>query len=192
MKPHDPALYFSNPRLLGAVYYGLLSVVGTILIDAFLTILGIEEIVPLYQAILLGMIVASITGAICGKSIIYCPKPFRLKTFLIGFTMVLASLPFFALGLVLGMDSSGTTLFSIKSIHDLAYAYIVVLAYSYVLFGILLAIAAGFASIYLRGWLVYDILHTDKRKSMRLPRYVAGQARTKALHKAHSHATHRK
>lgn len=190
MKRHDPALLFSNPRLLGAIYYGLLSVVGTILIDAFLTLIGIEEAIPLYQAILLGMIVASATGALCGKSIVHCPKPFMLKTFLIGFTMVIASLPFFALGLILCMDESGTTLFSIKNFQDLVYAYLVVLAYSYVLFGIALAIAAGFASMYLRGWLVYDILHTDKRKSMRLPRFVAAQARPKSLHKAH--VTHRK
>lgn len=190
MKRLDSALLFSNPRLLGAIYYGLLSVVGTILINAFLTILGIEEVVPLYQAILLGMVIASATGALCGKSIIHCPKPFMLKTFLIGFTMVLASLPFFALGLILCMDESGTTLFTLTNAQDLVHAYFVVLTYSYVLFGIVLAIAAGFASIYLRGWLVYDILHTDKRKSMRLPRFVATQARPKSLHKAH--VSHRK
>ncbi|MGC1183404.1 hypothetical protein [Legionella sp.] len=185
MKKQDAALYFPNPRLLAAVYYGLLSVVGTILIDALLTLIGIKELVPLFQAIILGMIIASATGALCGKSIIYCPKPFIAKTFWIGFTMVIASLPFFALGLLLCMNESGTTLFSIKNFQDLAYAYLVVLAYSYILFGVFLALAAGFASIYLRGWLVYDILHTDKRKSMCLPRFVAARTRAKSLHKTH-------
>ncbi|MFT4058091.1 MAG: hypothetical protein QM652_00925 [Legionella sp.] len=186
MKKHDPALYFSNPRLLGAIYFGLLSVVGTILIDALLTFLGIKEIIPLYQAILIGMIVASATGALCSKQIIYCPKPFKFKTFWIGFTMVLASLPFFALGLVLGMSEEGSLLFSITNFKELAYTYVVILAYSYVLFGFLLAIAAGIAAVYLRGWLVYDILHTDKRRSMRLPRFVT------AHNKAKAHAMHRK
>jgi hypothetical protein len=189
MNDHDLALHFSNPRLLGAIYYGLLSVVGTILIDAFLTLFGIKEIIPLYQAILVGMIVASATGALCGKSIIYCPRPFKMKTFLIGFTMVLVSLPFFVLGLVLCMAEAETPLFSIKNFQDLAYSYIVVLAYSYILFGFLLAIASGLASIYLRGWFVYDILHTDKRKSMRLPRYVARKEHEK---EATAQASHKK
>lgn len=182
MKTEDSALHFSNPRILGAIYFGLLSVVGTILINAFLTLIGIRELVPLFQAIILGMIIASLTGAVCGKRIIYCPKPFVIKTFWIGFTMVLASLPFFALGLVFFMQDSGSSLFSFQNFKDIAYAYLVVLAYSYVLFGVVLAIAAGFASIYLRGWLVYDILHTDKRKSMRLPRFVAARNRAKSLH----------
>ncbi|WP_058535786.1 hypothetical protein [Legionella saoudiensis] len=190
MKTHDPALYFSNPRLLSAVYFGLLSVVGTILIDAFLSLIGIEDIVPLFEAIIVGMVVASATGAIFGKQIIYCPKPYMKKTFAIGFIMVILSLPFFALGLVFFMDKGSTVLFSIPNFKHLVYSYLVILGYSYILFGILLAIAAGGAAIYLRGWLVYDILHTDKRKHMRLPRFVSAQARTKTLRKAH--ATHHK
>lgn len=186
MKKYDPALQFSNPRLLGAVYYGLLSVVGTILINAFLTILGINEIVPLFKAILLGMVVASATGALFGKHIIHCPKPFQVKTFFLGFIMVIVSLPVFALGLVFFMDEAGTLVFSVSSFQNMVYAYLTILAYSYILFGILLAIACGFASIYLRGWLVYDILHTDKRRSMRLPRFVAAQAKAKSLQKAHT------
>lgn len=190
MKTQDPALHFSNPHLLGAIYFGLLSVVATILIDAFLILIGIEEIVPLFQAVLVGMVVASITGALFGKQIIHCPKPYVAKTFWTGFFMVILSLPFFALGLVFFMDPSEIGLFSITSFKDLAYSYLVVLAYSYVLFGILLAVAAGCAALYLRGWLVYDILHTDKRKSMRLPRFVSAQARAKLAHK--SHTTHHK
>lgn len=190
MKTHDPALYFSNPRLLGAIYFGLLSVVGTILIDAFLSLIGIEEFVPLFEAIIVGMIVASATGALFGKQIIHCPKPYFAKTFAIGFMMVILSLPFFALGLVFFMEKGATALFSISSFKNLAYSYLVILGYSYILFGILLAIASGCAAIYLRGWLVYDILHTDKRKNMRLPRFVSAQTRAKTLHKAHT--THHK
>lgn len=190
MKTHDPALYFSNPRLLGAVYFGLLSVVGTILIDAFLSLIGIEDYVPLFEAIIVGMIVASATGALFGKQIIHCPKPYMARTFVIGFLMVIVSLPFFALGLLFFMDKGSTALFSVSSFKNLTYSYLVILGYSYILFGFLLAIAAGGVAMYLRGWLVYDILHTDKRKSMRLPRFVSAQARTKTLHKAH--VTHHK
>ena len=172
--------------MLGAIYYGLLSVVGTILIDAFLTIIGIEEIVPLFKTILLGMVVASVTGALFGKRIIHCPKPYMSKTFWTGFTMVMASLPFFALGLVMFIDKSAYPSFSIKNFQGLIYSYFLVLSYSYILFGFLLAIGAGLASIYLRGWLVYDILHTDKRKSMSLPQYVKVHTKSKTVHKAHA------
>lgn len=172
MKKQDPALIFSNPRLLAAVYYGLLSVVGTILINAFLTTIGIAEIVPLFQAIILGMVVASITGALFGERIIHCPRPYKSKTFWTGFTMVILSLPFFDLGLVLFMDVSEKYLLKITNFQDLVSAYFLVLGYSYILFGILLAIASGFASMYLRGKLLYHILNTDREQSHSLPRYI--------------------
>lgn len=190
MKKSDPALTFSNPRLVAAIYYGLLSVVGTILINAFLTILGIQEIIPLFQAILIGMVVASATGALFGERIIHCPKPYMLKTFLTGFMMVIASLPFFALGLTFFMTAPDSHLFSINNVRDFFYAFMVILAYSYVLFGFLLAIGSGLASMYLRGHLVYDILHTDKRRSQSLPQFVVARPKPKPLHKAH--ATSRK
>lgn len=183
MNNHDQALSFANPRLLAALYYGLLSVIGTVLINGFLTLLEIREIIPLYETIVLGMVIAATTGAVFGKQIICCPKPYKYKTFFIGFSMVLMSLPLFALGLLFFITDSDAHLFSITTFRDLAYDYIVVLAYSYVLFGFFLAIGSGFASIYLRGWLVYAILHTDKRKNMHLPRFVAAHAKAMSLQK---------
>ena len=111
MKDYDQALHFSNPRLLCAIYFGVLSVVGTVLIDAFLTLLGIEELVPLYQSVILGMVISSATGALCGKVLIHSRKPFISKVFAIGFFMVLGSLPIFTLGLLWCMYENGTQLF---------------------------------------------------------------------------------
>lgn len=179
MNKQDPALDFPNPRLLATVYYGLLSVVGTILINAFLTTIGIKELVPLFQAIILGMVVASITGALFGKSIVHCPRPYKLKTFFLGFIMVLLSLPFFDLGLLLFMDTSENQALKVINFHDFVSAYLIVLGYSYILFGFLLAIASGLASIYLRRHFVYQILRTDRRQSHRLPQYVGSADRTK-------------
>ncbi len=180
MNKQDPALEFSNPRLLASVYYGLLSVVGTILINAFLTTIGYVELVPLFKAIILGMIVASITGAIFGERIVHCPEPYKLKTFLLGFIMVLLSLPFFDLGLLLFMDTTENQALKVNNFSDFLYAYCVVLLYSYILFGFLLAIASGLASIYLRGQFVHHILYTDKRKSHSLPRYKSAPKKTKS------------
>ncbi|KTD54336.1 hypothetical protein Lsai_3158 [Legionella sainthelensi] len=180
MKNEDPALTISNPRLLAAVYYGLLSVVGTILIDVLLTSLDIMEIVPLFQSIVLGVIVAAITGAIFGELIVHCPKPYKLKTFMLGFVMVLLSLPFFDLGLMYFIEESERPIFKITNFQDLFLSYLSVLGHSYILFGFLLAIAAGVASMYLRGLFVYQILHTDKRRSHRLPRYIGELDKVKA------------
>lgn len=164
MKTQDPALTFSNPRILAAIYFGLLSVVGTILINAFLTSIGIEEIIPVFQAIILGMIVAACTGAVFGESIIHCKKPYKIKTFWLGFSMVMASIPIFDLGLILFMKEANSNLFSVAKFQDMVLFYLVVLAYSYVLFGFILAIASGLAAMYLRGRLVYDVMHTHERR----------------------------
>lgn len=172
----DLALRCSNPRLICAVYFGLLSVVGTILINALLTSMGIAEEIPVFKAILLGVIVAAGTGALMGERILHSHKPYQLKTFFLGFAMVIFSLPLFNLGLVLFMQQEHpgvlfTGLFSLKKLPQIFSAYLYILGYSYLLFGIALAIAAGVASMYLRGQLVYDILATyePRRKTIKLP-----------------------
>jgi hypothetical protein len=160
MKKRDPALSFEYSGLIGAIYFGLLSVVGTVLTNAFLSLLGIEQMVPLFVAVLLGMAVSSIMGALFGKYIIQCKYPYYAKTFLIGFAMVMISLPIFDLGIVLFMKESYKSLFASSQFHDLVPFYFIVLGYSYVLFGFALGIGSGLAAMFLRGRLVYDALHT--------------------------------
>lgn len=187
MKKQDPALTLSNPRLLAAIYFGLLSVVGTILINAFLTSIGVEEIIPVFESVLLGMIVASITGAIFGESIVHCKKPYKAKTFWLGFTMVIASLPVFTLALIFLMREENAQLYSVATFRDMVHFYLIVLAYSYILFGILLAIASGLAAMYLRGQLVYDILHTNEERRRRVPKPVSLKDKEERPHKVHTH-----
>lgn len=166
MAKRDPALTISNPRLIAAIYFGLLSVVGTILINAFLTLIGIEELIPLFEAILIGVVVAACTGALFGEKIVHCKKPYKKRVFWLGFIMVIASLPVFDLGLVACMILEHISPEPLVGIKSMIYFYLVVVAYSYVLFGILLAIASGLAAMYLRGQLVYDILHTYKQTNI--------------------------
>ncbi len=184
MDKRDPAQTFSNPRLLSAIYFGLLSVVGTILINAFLTLLGIKEIIPLFQAILLGMIVASATGALFGERIVHCPKPYKLTTFWMGFIMVLVSLPLFDLGILYFLTEDSSQLLPHTTLKDLIMSYLTILGYSYVLFGFLLAAASGVAAMYLRGQLVYDILYTDEYRERAEKRRMAKQPKAITL-KAH-------
>lgn len=164
MKGKDPALSFPNPRMLAAIYYGLLSVVATIMIDALISSIGINEVIPIYQSVLIGMAVASSFGALYGEVIIFCPKPYWGKTFWMGFSMIMASLPLFILGVLLMMQQENTTLFVTAKLHNIVYVYLVMLGYSYVVFGFFLGIACGLASMYLRGQLVYDILHVHKNE----------------------------
>jgi hypothetical protein len=189
MKKQDPALTISNPRLLAAIYFGLLSVVGTILINAFLTSIGVEQIIPVFKAIILGMIVASFTGALFGESIVHCKKPYKTKTFWLGFIMVIASIPIFDLGLLLFMTEENAKLFSIAKFRDLVFFYLVILAYSYILFGLVLAVMSGLAAMYLRGQLVYDILHTQEKRN-RVIKPVLEKSKNAHPHKVH--ATHHK
>lgn len=158
MKQEDIALTCSNPRLISAIYFGLLSVVGTILINAFLTIIGIEEKVPLFASLLIGMGVSSLTGAVFGEHIIHCPRPYKLKTFLTGFIMVIASLPLWDLGFVYFMIQKEAEVTVLLETHNLVYFYLYILAYSYLFFGVALAVCSGFAAMFLRGQLVYDLL----------------------------------
>ncbi|KTD74693.1 hypothetical protein [Legionella waltersii] len=182
MKTNDPALSFSNPRLLAAIYFGLLSVVGTILINALLTTIGIEEIIPVYQAVILGMIVSSCTAAIFGESIVHCKYPYKRKVFWLGFAMVMCSLPIFDLGIVFLMREENAKLFAVTSLSSMVLFYLVTLAYSYVLFGVVLAVASGLAAMYLRSQLVYDILHTTTRRHEK-----HALAKSKATHRHKEH-----
>ena len=79
--------------------------------------------------------------------------------------MVIASLPLFDLGLLMFMAVEHTAPIPLDQLQAVLYFYVTILAYSYVLFGVALAIASGLAAMYLRGQLVYDILHTYKETS---------------------------
>lgn len=187
MDKHDQALDFAWPRLLGGIYFGLLSVVGTILINALLVSIGIQEIIPLFQAILLGMVVASATGALFGDRIIHCPKPYKLTTFWIGFMMVMLSLPVFDLGILLFLKEDATVIFPLRSIHEAIVSYFTVVAYSYLLFGVFLAVGAGIAAMYLRGQMVYDILYTDEYRKRSEEHELARVKKATVHHKTTPH-----
>ncbi|WED42160.1 hypothetical protein [Legionella cardiaca] len=151
MSHEDKALTISNPRLLAAIYFALLAVIVTCIIDVILHLLGAGPFLPLFKAIFLAVVIASCFGAIFGKLIIHSKKPYRRKAFLYGFLMVIVALPFYNVGLLLLKDNNFQQIFA---------NFLFTLFYSFILAGLWLAIAAGFAAMYLRGHLVYDILHS--------------------------------
>lgn len=69
------------------------------------------------------------------------------------------------------MIKENSSLLPIAQVQNMVYFYLYVLAYSYILFGIVLAIGGGLAAMFLRGQLVYDILSTyqPNEKILKLP-----------------------
>lgn len=164
MNTRDPALSLSNPRLLSAVYFSLLAIIATIVIDSVLYELGVQKILPIFQAILLAVVVAACFGALFGERIIHTPKPYRSHAFLWAFFMVIVSLPFYNLGFIYLLQKEHIEAFAHVNFMHLVYLYWFVLGYSFIIAGLWLAIIAGVAAIYLRGYLVYHMLSTLSRQ----------------------------
>ncbi|KTD23617.1 Uncharacterised protein [Legionella lansingensis] len=164
MSHDDQALTISNPRLLAAVYFALLAVIATCVIDRILYFIGVQQFLPLFKAILLAVVVASCFGALFGEKIIYSKRPYRRKAFLWGFIMVIAALPVYDLGFLLLSDDRLGNSFQGGNPQQMVLIYLFVLIYSFIIAGLWLGIAAGFAAMYLRGHLVYDILHSKNQR----------------------------
>ncbi|MCC5791676.1 MAG: hypothetical protein JJT82_03595 [Legionellaceae bacterium] len=164
MTRKDEALNMPNARLLSAVYFGLLAVVATIIIDTLLYLMGVGELIPTFKAVVLATLIAVIAGAIFGKKIIYSKRPYQKTAFKWGFLMVLVALPFYDFGFMWVIQHHHPESFSTASLANWLLLYVILLVYSFVLAGFWLAIAAGFAAIYLRGRLVYDIMHSEENE----------------------------
>lgn len=164
MTQHDEALALPNARLLSAIYFGVLAVVATIVIDVLLYLAGIGELIPTFKAVLLATAIAVVFGALFGEKIIHCKKPYRWSAFKWGFLMVLAALPLYDLGFLWLIQGQHSQTFSETSVSNWLILYGILLFYSVILAGIWLAIMAGFAAMYLRARLVYDIMHSDENE----------------------------
>jgi len=154
----DRALKIQNARILTGVYFGLLAVVFTLSLDATIYLLGLNQILPLFEGTLLAMLVATVFGMLFGEKIVHAKPPFKRHVFMWGWLMTLLALPFYDLGflifyVMLHMDF----IVSMSSI-SLLQLYGIIFIQSFVLIGFWLAIIAGFAAIYLRARLVYYII----------------------------------
>ena len=174
MDVQDQALTLSNPRTLAAVFFSMLAIIATLVVDMVLYALGIKQLVPISEAILLGVIVALFFGALFGERIVHSQKPYTKHVFFWAFLMVVVALPVYNIGIIYLMRENHITLFSHASLKQLVSLYLFVLMYSFILAGVWLAILAGLAALYLRGHIVYYILQS---------RYQRGENPRKALTK---------
>lgn len=187
MNHEDEALSISNPRLIAAIYFGVLAIIAATIIDSLLYAMGIEQMLPTFATVIWAAIIALCFGALFGKRIIHCARPFRRKAFLWGFLMVLLALPVYDLGFLYLLKINHAHSFAGATAGQLFISYWLILLYSLLLAGFWLALAAGFAALYLRGHLVYDILHSKYLRKHTMP---AQAIKTKAAKHRRIHITH--
>ncbi len=160
MKQDDEALKVPFARLLSGVYFCLLAVIITIIIDTLYYVIGLNQLIPTFEAVLLAAVFAAAFGAIFGEKIIHSPKPYNRKAFLWGFIMVLTALPFYDVIFLYLLNQFHPKMLGDLSFANILIAYLFIILYSFLFAGLWMAIAAGFAAIYLRGHVIYDILHS--------------------------------
>ena len=178
-KNHDEdVLTLSNPRLLSAVYFSLLAIIVTIFIDTVIYALGVNQLVPVFQGILLAVIVAALFGALFGEAIVHSQQPYGKKVFWLAFLMVIIALPVYDLGfLFLFQHHHGDALGSV-SVKQSLYLYVLILFYSFILVGLWLAILAGAAALFLRGKLVNYLVNQTRYENRKSPRDNVIQSKT--------------
>ena len=167
MNRKDEVFDISNPRLLSAVYFSLLAIILTIAIDMVVYALGIKQFLPIAAEIFLAVIVAACFGALFGKRIVYSSPPYHKQAFFWAFLMVLTGFPLYSLGFFLFLQHYQTALFAQATLAHLAYLYLLVLFYSFILAGLWFAIIAGIAAIYLRKHLVYYVVQSLNQRRKR-------------------------
>lgn len=146
----------SNPRLLSAAFFAPLAIIITIAIDTALPLLQMDFMLPLYQSIVLAVVVAASFGALFGRAIVYSPN--SKWAFWWAFFMVLCAVPVYNLGYLALLKHQNPILFQDTTVQRQIFLYFYALGYSYSLAGIWMAILAGFAGVYLRGYLVNYLL----------------------------------
>lgn len=156
----DEALDISNPRMLSAIYFSLLAIIATILLDTVFYTLGVEQLLPIFKSIILAVVIAAGFGALFGKRIIYSQKPYKNKAFWWAFLMVISALPVYTLGFMLFLHHHHPDLFHGAAMLSIISMYFIVLLYGFLLAGFWFALIAGVAAIYLRGHLVYHLLNS--------------------------------
>lgn len=160
MNHQDEAVSLSNPRIIAAVYFGVLSVMFTLAFDAILYAFGINQFLPLYQATILADIIAVSFGALFAEKIVHSQGAYLKKSFFWAVLMTITAIPIYDVGLfcLLALNNPGA-LINIGFKGFLGF-YLAILAYSFILCGWWLALVAGFAAMYLRGCIIYYILRS--------------------------------
>ncbi len=153
----DRALKVSNARILSAVYFGLLAVVFTLGLDALFYVLGVFQVIPLFEGTLLAMFTASVFGALFGEKIVHAHAPYKCRVFFWGWFMTILALPFYDLGLLYFFIQEHHEFITDMHFLNVFKLYGFVLLESFILVEFWLGFLAGLAALYLRHRIIYYI-----------------------------------
>lgn len=166
MQNQNEHLTLPNPRLVSAIFFGVLSIIFTFILHVIIHYgMGFEQMIPLYEGILCAVFIAAFFGALFGKRIFQTTSPIFLRAFLWAYLMILVALPFYDIGFVYFFMQTHPELFLQTTIAQIFNFYLFVLFYSIVLIGIWLGLLAGLSAIYLRGPLARYILQSINRRT---------------------------
>lgn len=157
---HNIALEISNSRLICAIYFSLLSILFVLIMSCILDFLGVQRILPISHALVLGGLIAAIFGALFGERILHSPPPHFYSAFWWAVLMMLVAVPVYCLGFMVFFKIHHAPVFLNASILDLIRFYFLVTIYSYLIFGIWIALFGGLCALYLRKYLIYYILNS--------------------------------
>lgn len=140
-----------SPRIIAAIFYTIISLLATILVQLMLHGFGMGELIPWHYSLLLTPPIAWCSAWCFGRLIIFGKSRRKLLCFFWGVCVVLVSLPLYDLCL----------LFLLRHIHPSMYRageslaayfqlYLMMVCYSLILIGSWLALLSGFAALYLR------------------------------------------
>ena len=160
MREHDEALSLPNPRIISAVYFGLLAVMFTLALDTVLYAFGINQLLPLYQATLLADVTTACFAALFAKRMVYCQGAYLKKSFFWAVLMTFIAIPIYDAGFVGLIALNSPAMFDHSSFSTILQFYLVIVLYSFILCGWWLALVTGVAAMYLRGCLIYYILRS--------------------------------
>lgn len=164
MRKGDQALKVIHVRVISAVYFGLFALVASILINVVLSALELSQQTTVVHFVGSAVLIAAVFGFMFGEGIMHCTQPTNLKAFALGFVMVLLALPCFDLLLIALLRYDAPQLFATMTLLHFITLFFITWAYSFIYVGIWLAIIAGFAAMFLRSQLVYDLLRSQLQR----------------------------
>ncbi len=165
MEKPDIALTISSPRLLCAVYFGLLSVLFAVVFHNTMEWFGLKPLMPLAHAVFLGGLITSCVAALYGKILLLAPKPFKANVFWQAFGMSMLALPVYCVGVLISLYINESPLMLNANPTHAIKLFLIIWMYYIMLFGFFLSFITGFAAIYLRAHLVYHLMNSiDQRR----------------------------
>lgn len=139
-------------RIKASAYASLLAIIATLFTFLFFNLIGLKDMLPFYQSLVMAILTAALVGGLLGRSLLY-PKTL-FKGFLTGMLLILLSLPIFDLSaLYFMLDYFKGTDALHHYLKEYALLYEVILIYSLIFVGSWLAVLCGLTNVCLQRYI---------------------------------------